>query len=89
MLHSVLGCCEIDKYSLRLSRKAILDFLCQQENPIYRRPPVSIARLGRSGSMRVGPHLGSEEGAIKGLQLVVLRWHTILVTATCDAVPNV
>ena len=46
MPYSVVGCCEIDKHSSGLlSRKAILDVLCQQRDLIYARPPVSKARL--------------------------------------------
>jgi len=43
---SVLGCCEVDKYSsgLLFSWKAVLDVLCQQGDLVYGRP-VSKARL--------------------------------------------
>ena len=42
--YSVIGCCEIDKHSI-LSRKAILNVLCQQDDLVYDRPPWSKARL--------------------------------------------
>jgi len=47
MPYSVVGCCEIDKHSsgFFLSRKPILDVLCQQGDLVYGRPPVSKARL--------------------------------------------
>jgi len=47
MQYNAVGCCKIDKHSsgLLLSRKAILDVLCQQGDLIYGRPPVSEARL--------------------------------------------
>ena len=47
MPYSVAGCCEVGKHSfgLLLSRKAILDVLCQQGDLVYGRPPVSKARL--------------------------------------------
>ena len=40
--YSVVGCCEVDKHStgLLLSRKAILDVLCQQGDLVYGRPPL-------------------------------------------------
>jgi len=45
--YSVVGCCEVDKYSsdLLFSQKAILDVLCQQGDFIYGRPRMSKARL--------------------------------------------
>ena len=45
--HSVVGCCEVDKHSsgLLVSRKAILDVLCQQNDLVYGRPPVLKAHL--------------------------------------------
>jgi len=46
MPYSVVGCCEIDKHSSGLlSRKAILDVLCQQGDLIYSRPRVSKTHL--------------------------------------------
>jgi len=47
MQYSVVGCCEIEKHSsgLLLSRKALLDILCQQGDLIYDRAPVSKARM--------------------------------------------
>jgi len=40
--YSVVGCCEIDKHSTGLlSRKTILDVLCQQGDLVCGRPPVS------------------------------------------------
>jgi len=47
MPYSVVGCCEIEKNSsgLLLSRKAILDILCQQSDLIYGQLPVSKDRL--------------------------------------------
>ena len=45
--YSVVGCCEVDKYSssLLFSWKAVLDVLCQQGDLIHGRPPVTKARL--------------------------------------------
>jgi len=47
VLYSVLGCCIVDKhiYGPLISRKAILDVLCQPGDLVYGRPPVSKARL--------------------------------------------
>ena len=44
---NVVGCCEVDKHNSGhlISRKAILDILCQQGDLVYGRPPVSKARL--------------------------------------------
>jgi len=44
--YCVLDCCEFDKHSSGLlSRKAILDVLCQQGDLVYGRPPKSKAHL--------------------------------------------
>jgi len=45
--YSFVGCCVVKKHSsnLLLSRKAILDVLCQQGDLVYSRPPVSKAHL--------------------------------------------
>jgi len=44
--YSIVRCCEVDKHSSGiLSRKAILDVLCQQGDLVYGRPPMSKARL--------------------------------------------
>jgi len=47
MQYNVAGCCEIDKHSssLFLSRKAILDVLCQQRDLVGSRPSLSKSRL--------------------------------------------
>ena len=46
MPYIIVGCCEVEKHSSGLvSRKAILDVLCQQGDLVYGRPPVSKARL--------------------------------------------
>ena len=52
--YSIIDCCEVDKHSsVLLSRKAILDVLCQQGELVYGQPPCRkpTCFCGSSGSM--------------------------------------
>jgi len=53
MRYSVLGCCEVDKHSsgLLLSRKTLLDVLCQQGDLVWCIFRVMIAVTGVAGRM--------------------------------------